>query len=66
MTAGDVGGIMGLLLGGSVLTIFELLDFVVFQLLETWLKKRERKKQLLANGSALCDKHEKWHNLTSS
>ena len=25
---GDVGGFMGLLLGGSVITVFELLDFI--------------------------------------
>jgi hypothetical protein len=45
---GDVGGIMGLLLGGSALTVFELLDLVVFQLFESWLKRRHSDKQLRA------------------
>lgn len=39
---------MGLLLGGSALTIFELLDLVVFQLFESWLKRHHLDKQLQA------------------
>jgi len=33
--AGDVGGFMGLLLGGSVLTVFELIDLIVFRFVNT-------------------------------
>ena len=29
---GDVGGYMGLLLGASVVTVFELLDFIIYNL----------------------------------
>ena len=28
--SGDIGGYMGLLLGGSILTLFELLDFFMY------------------------------------
>ncbi|ELT92340.1 hypothetical protein CAPTEDRAFT_191217 [Capitella teleta] len=34
---GDVGGFMGLLLGGSVLTVFELLDLIAFHFLKNLL-----------------------------
>lgn len=39
---------MGLLLGGSVLTLCELVDLVAFKLWETWLKNRKeyRKRSL--------------------
>ncbi len=36
--AGDVGGLMGLLLGGSVLTIFEFLDFIIYNSIRKWAK----------------------------
>ena len=45
---GDVGGFMGLLLGGSVLTVFELLDLVIFNFV----------KKLIAQGK-LPDPEEK-------
>ena len=39
---GDVGGFMGLLLGGSVITVFELLDLIVFHFLTNLVKKAEQ------------------------
>ena len=38
--AGDIGGIMGLLLGASVLTIFELLDLILYNSLRKWCNVR--------------------------
>ncbi len=31
--SGDIGGIMGLLLGGSVITLVEVLDLIVYNLI---------------------------------
>ena len=39
--AGDVGGFMGLLLGGSFLTVFELVDFIFFHYLNKFFGKPE-------------------------
>lgn len=58
VNAADVGGFMGLLLGGSCLTLCELLDLVAFKLLETFLRhqrmrrrqeRENRKKQIKAS-----------------
>lgn len=35
---GDVGGFMGLLLGGSVLTVFELIDLIIFNFVKKLLR----------------------------
>ena len=34
LLTGDVGGFMGLLLGGSILTLFELCDLIIFHLIK--------------------------------
>jgi len=39
---GDVGGFMGLLLGGSVLTVFELIDLIVFRFINTVFAGKEK------------------------
>ena len=39
---------MGLLVGGSVLTLFEVIDFVVFRLWETWLYSRDDLQHMIA------------------
>lgn len=43
---GDIGGSMGLFIGASVMTIFEILDFVLNMSAEKAVKrKRKRKRQ---------------------
>ena len=34
IAVGDLGGYMGLLLGASVVTLFELLDFIMYSILK--------------------------------
>ena len=58
--AGDVGGYMGLLLGGSVLTVFELLDLVIFNFVKKLIaqgklpdpeEKRRKKAEKVGRGT---------------
>ncbi len=37
---GDVGGFMGLLLGGSAITIFELMDLIIYNVIRKCNKTR--------------------------
>ena len=39
---GEIGGFMGLLLGGSVLTILELLDLIIYNISKKILYCRQR------------------------
>jgi len=39
MIAGDIGGYLGLLIGGSVLTIFEVVDLVLYNALLKFIGK---------------------------
>ncbi len=43
---GDVGGFMGLLLGGSVLTVFELMDLLIFNFFKKMFVKKSLMMQL--------------------
>ena len=45
---GDVGGFMGLLLGGSVITVFELLDFT-FRTMISYCKNSHKKRHKSGN-----------------
>ena len=42
---GDVGGFMGLLLGGSVLTVFELIDLFVFNFAKKLVARRDEEER---------------------
>jgi len=50
---GDVGGFMGLLLGGSVLTVFELIDLIVFRFVNTVFGAKQEKQD--ADGSEAAE-----------
>ena len=49
---GEVGGYMGLLIGMSVLTLFEMLDFIIYNTLSNLWQKR-KKANTESDGSAL-------------
>jgi len=42
--AGDFGGYFGLFLGGSVMSVFEILDLVIYNSLVKLTTKRNRRK----------------------
>ena len=46
---GDVGGFMGLLLGGSALTVFELMDLILFNFIKKLVAKRSVLPPKVAN-----------------
>ena len=46
---------MGLLLGGSVLTVFELLDLIVFRFANTLCGKQQKPDAEAADGGQGCD-----------
>ena len=48
--AGEVGGFMGLLLGGSVLTLCEIVDFLFYSAVIRLLEKYKRNKQVGVEG----------------
>ena len=41
---GDIGGFMGLLLGASIMTVCELLDYLGMKVIHWWLKRREQRR----------------------
>ena len=43
---GDVGGFMGLLLGGSVLTVCELLDLLIFNFFKKLTRRRQTEEKI--------------------
>ena len=47
---GEIGGFMGLLLGGSVLTVLELLDLIIYNILKKILCCGQRENYSLADG----------------
>ena len=49
--AGEIGGFMGLLLGGSVLTILELLDLIIYNIVRKILTCRHREDFAHKEGS---------------
>ena len=48
---GEIGGFMGLLLGGSVLTILELLDLIIYNISKKILYCRQREDVSHKEGS---------------
>ena len=51
---GEVGGFMGLLLGGSIISIFELLDFVLYNMMKKMYQKRNTLRRTSAEVAELA------------
>ena len=47
--AGDIGGYMGLLLGGTVITVFEFIDFFAYNVIDKIVTKRKQKTKVKDN-----------------
>ena len=52
-SSGDVGGFLGLLLGGTVVTLFELLDFVIYNCIVKYQERRRADTYLQRNNIEL-------------
>ena len=58
LCTGEIGGYMGLLIGGSVLSIMEILDFFIYNGLNKLFVRRQDyrvKQQVSANGESSRD-----------
>ena len=62
-TAADLGGLLGLFLGGSAISIFEVIDLIVYnlslqitskKLQKLWKQKKSPKKEILSIGTDHC------------
>ena len=63
---GEVGGFMGLLLGGSIISIFELLDFVLYNMMKKMYQKRNNLRRTSAEVAELAIISEKTGTKTNN